>query len=262
MADEGNDRARRKELMRSMTAELDKSGLNAGQRAFCLFYVQSHNATQAYAKAYRCSIKAAGASGHRLLKKAEIKKEIKRLRKLLADSYDVDADEMVRFLLKVVGADIGDYLTFQQQAIEPPDDAENDEAETVNAVTLKDSSMVDTSLIKAVKQSSRGVVNLELYDKMQAWQMLDRYFGFTEAKQSQEGSGKVNLAEAIQKARTRAVADAENEGWETSVQIIDDVQDEPPKDWKEGLERAGVNVASMTEEELEQMRQIVAKHNG
>lgn len=253
------DRARRKELMRSMTAELDKSGLTSGQKAFCFFYVQSHNATQAYAKAFKCTIKAAGASGHRLLKKAEIKKEIKRLRKLLAESYDVDADEMVRFLLKVVGADIGDYLTFQQQAAKPDDDAEDDEAETVNAVTLKDSSMVDTSLIKSVKQSSRGVVNLELYDKMQAWQRLDRFFGFTAEHQAKEGSGQLNLAEAITKARHRAEAAAEEEGWETSVQIIDDVADEP-KDWKEGLERAGVNVASMTAEELAELQKIIAKH--
>lgn len=257
--EERDRRARQKELMRSATAELDKSGLTERQKHFCLLYVQSHNATQAYCSAYGCTRKAAGASGFRLLKKAEVKKEVRRLRKLMADAYEVDDGEMIRFLLKVVGTDLGDFMTFKTVTQKNEDE---EEGEAVNAVMLKDSETLDTSVLKSVKQSSRGVVNIETYDKLAAWKMLDRIFGFTAERQAKEGSGQLNFAEAIVKARHRAETAAEDEEWGIRPIIVDDIQDEPPKDWKEGLERAGVNVADMTEEELAELQKIVAKHNG
>lgn len=69
-----------KELACTMRAAIDKSTLDEPRKLFCLYYVQTNNATQAYVKAYGCTRAAAGASGHRLLKNAEIKADGNPLR--------------------------------------------------------------------------------------------------------------------------------------------------------------------------------------
>lgn len=76
-----NARKRRKEaLHREIQKVQENTELSEKQRLFCLYYVRYFNATKAYMKAYGCDAKTAGANGYRLLKKAEIRKEIESLK--------------------------------------------------------------------------------------------------------------------------------------------------------------------------------------
>ena len=43
----------KKALTKALRAEVDKSDLNEHHKLFCLYYVQNHNATQAYVNAWK-----------------------------------------------------------------------------------------------------------------------------------------------------------------------------------------------------------------
>lgn len=191
-----------KALGKALRAEVDKSDLDEQKKLFCLHYVQSNNATQAYVDAYGCTRRAAGANGHRLLKNDEIQAEIKRLRKLIEIEMDVNSMAMIRFCLKVVGADIGDYLEFRPQEIDVTTSDGTTTKGTISSVLVKDSAYCDTSLIKDIRQQGASV-HVELYSKQWAWDKLDKFFGWTAAKQSETGEGKVSVAIAMAEARRK-----------------------------------------------------------
>ena len=162
------------------------------EKLFCLHYVQSNNATQAYVNAYGCTRRAVGANGHRLLKNDEIRAEIKRLRRLMEIEMDVNSMGMIRFCLKVVGADIGDYLEFRPQEIDVTTSDGTTTKGTISSVLVKDSAYCDTSLIKDIRQQGASV-HVELYSKQWALDKLDKFFGWTAAKQAETGEGNVSI---------------------------------------------------------------------
>ena len=189
-----------KALGKALRAEVDKSDLDEQKKLFCLHYVQSNNATQAYVDAYGCTRRAAGANGHRLLKNDEIQAEIQRLRKLMEIEMDVNSMAMIQFCLKVVGADIGDYLEFRPQEIDVTTSDGTTTKGTISSVLVKDSAYCDTSLIKNIRQQGASV-HIELYNKQWAWDKLDKFFGWTVGKHESEGMG--SIAQAIKEAEER-----------------------------------------------------------
>ena len=193
----------KKALTKALRAEVDKSELNEHHKLFCLYYVQNHNATQAYVNAYGCTRRTAGVNGHALLKKTEIKTEIQRLQKLIEEDMGVNAMAMIRFCLKVVGADIGDYLEFRPQEIDVTSPDGTTTKGTISSVIVKGSDYCDTSLIKSIRQQGASV-HVELYSKQWAWDKLDKFFGWTQSKQAEDGSGTLSIAEAIARATERA----------------------------------------------------------
>lgn len=212
-----------KELARQLRAAVEDSGLEEKQKLFCQYYVESHNATQAYVKAYGCTVAAAGVSGHRLLKNANIQQEIKHLRESLEAHFDIDKYDMIRFCLKVVGADLGDYCEFRPQEIDVIDRDGNTTKGTISSVIVKDSDYCDTSLIKSIRQQG-AAVHIELYSKQWAWEKLDKFFSWTAEKQAEEGSGTISIAEVIAKAKKRAERmEAEADG--RVVVIHDDIRE-------------------------------------
>ena len=213
-----------KALTKALRAEVDKSDLNEHHKLFCLYYVQNHNATQAYVNAYGCSRRTAGVNGHALLKKTEIQTEIQRLRTLMESEMCVDSMDMVRFCLKVVGADIGDYLEFRPQEIDVTSSDGTTTKGTISSVIVKDSDYCDTSLIKSIRQQGASV-HVELYSKQWAWDKLDKFFGWTQSKQAEDGSGTLSIAEAMARAteRARRMAEEESAGGNGVIVIHDDV---------------------------------------
>lgn len=212
----------KKALTKALRAEVDKSDLNEHHKLFCLYYVQNHNATQAYVNAYGCTRRTAGVNGHALLKKTEIKTEIQRLQKLIEEDMGVDSMSMIRFCLKVVGADIGDYLEFRPQEIDVTSPDGTTTKGTISSVIVKDSDYCDTSLIKSIRQQGASV-HVELYSKQWAWDKLDKFFGWTQSKQAEDGSGTLSIAEAIEKARARVKRmEEEANNQESGVIVIHD----------------------------------------
>lgn len=214
----------KKALTKALRAEVDKSELNEHHKLFCLYYVQNHNATQAYVNAYGCTRRTAGVNGHALLKKTEIKTEIQRLQKLIEEDMGVDSMSMIRFCLKVVGADIGDYLEFRPQEIDVTSPDGTTTKGTISSVIVKDSDYCDTSLIKSIRQQGASV-HVELYSKQWAWDKLDKFFGWTQSKQAEDGSGTLSIAEAMARAteRARRMEEEANKQESGVIVIHDDV---------------------------------------
>ena len=190
-------------ISREMRAAVAASGLSEQQQAFCLYYVQSHNAAQSYVKAYGCTMRTAYTNGLNLLKDARIKREIRNLRRLLEARLDVDRLDLIRFCLKVVGADIGDYCEFRPQEITITDKDGNTTQATVNSVIVKNSLYCDTSLIKNLRQKG-AAVDIELYSKEWAWNTLERLLGWSEPEAAgvdPSSSGMIQLVKTLQQAR-------------------------------------------------------------
>lgn len=147
-----------KEKLLESVSENDE--LTEKRRLFCLYYAMSHNALQSYLKAYKCTKETAMANGSLLLRNTKVAAEVKRLREIMRNEIDIGLPDLLQYCLKVVSADIGDYVTVKK-----------------GAVQLEDSSRVDTSLIDEVKQGKAGV-SIKLADKKWAWEKLEQYLGW------------------------------------------------------------------------------------
>lgn len=64
----------------------DNEELTDQQRAFCLHYVKTFNATMAYKRAYGCSYDSARSHGCELLQTVAIRNEVKRLKRIRAEA--------------------------------------------------------------------------------------------------------------------------------------------------------------------------------
>lgn len=132
--------------------------LTEKQKLFCLFYLDNHNATQAYLKAYKSSYNVARTEGHRNLTKPYIKKEIERLKKIRNESLMLDREDIVERYMKIAFADITDFVIFR-----------------ADRVLVYSSDMVDGGIISEVKQTKSGV-SIKLEDRMKALEWLSNYF--------------------------------------------------------------------------------------
>lgn len=61
---------------------VENDELKDRQKAFCLYYLQRYNATWAYQKAYGADYPTAMTNGPRLLRNAQVKKQLTELKKL------------------------------------------------------------------------------------------------------------------------------------------------------------------------------------
>ena len=138
----------------------DNEELTEKRRLFCLYYATSHNALQSYLKAYQCAKGTAMTNGPALLRNPQVQAEVKRLRGILRNELDIGLPDLLQYCLKVVGADLGDYVTFKS-----------------DTVRLADSRAVDTSLIEEVKNGKAGI-SIRLADKKWAWGKLEQYLGW------------------------------------------------------------------------------------
>ncbi len=100
-----------------------------------------------------------------------IQVEVKRLINLRSERLDITSDRVLFELKKLAFADLGDYLTY-----------DND------SMTLKSSDEVDTSVVSSVKRrvttnkrekTKTGTVTIELklYDKLKALELVARHLG-------------------------------------------------------------------------------------
>ena len=157
VATKNSDEKLKEKLLESVS---ENDELTEKRRLFCLYYAMSHNALQSYLKAYGGDKVSAGVQGCRLLKNVNVAAEVKRLREILRNEIDIGLPDLLQYCLKVIGADIGDYVTVKK-----------------GIVQLEDSTCVDTSLIDEVKQGKAGV-SIKLADKKWAWEKLEQYLGW------------------------------------------------------------------------------------
>lgn len=222
--------ARNRRRNRPVTVEVqeeEKPGLTEKQGLFCIFYVRCFNATKAYMKAYGCDAKTAGANGYKLLKKAEIKKEIETLKQNRINRELLSEADIFQKYMDIAFSDITDFLTFGQMevpvmgafgpiTVEDKDTGEKiPVTKVVNVVQFRESHEVDGTLISEVKQGRDGA-SIKLADRMKALDWLADHMDFATPEQK----AKVRKLQAETERIQRSGA-PENE--DDGVEIINDI---------------------------------------
>lgn len=186
-ATQRNKKAKKKVVDDGTSETLKNESLTPEQRLFCIYYNRSFNATQSYLKAYKVDYETANANGPRLLVNARVRKELDRLHEIKRQQIVASESDLVEMHMRIAFADIGDYLSFGQEAVPvmamygpvKVKDEETGEQKTltkdINVVKLKESSNVDTQIIQEVKEGRDGV-SIKLADKQKSLDWLDRHF--------------------------------------------------------------------------------------
>lgn len=145
------------------------------QRAFCLYYVKSFNATRAHQKAFGTSYESAHAHAWETMRKPSIIAEIKRLKALRNLDMMADGTDVVELHMRIAFADMTDFVTFRRSGVE-----------------LNSSAEVDGRLITKVKEGREGI-SLELADRQRSLAFLERYFELNPADRHRKAYDNARL---------------------------------------------------------------------
>lgn len=155
---------------------IDNDDLTEQQKMFCIYYLQSFNATKAYRQAYvGTTYETAKTNGTRLLANANVKAEITRLKSELQQDVHIDTKDLLNELARQLHADIKDYVEFGQETAVNPDTNEN---YLKSYMRFKDMDEVDGTLIDSIKLGRDGA-SLQLPNKQRALEMLLKYMDNT-----------------------------------------------------------------------------------
>lgn len=233
------EKAKRETEKKMIAAVEANEELTEKQRLFCVFYVQSFNATQSYLKAYGGNYAGALASGPRLLGKVGIRAEIKRLKEIKNESLLLGVEDLVEKQMKIAFADLSDYVEWGREEVPvmamygPVQVADPETGEKVpltketNVVRFKDSSQVDGSLLSEIKVGRDGA-SVKLADRSKALQWLSDYFlaNPLDRHKVEFENKRLALEEEAQKAQ-RGEPDADIEDDPLTVSIQEAVKDGP-----------------------------------
>jgi phage terminase small subunit len=161
-----------------------KGRLTKNRIAFCEFYVtdKNLNAKSAYRKAYpHCSDKTAETNGPRLLRNAQVKQHLKKLRADAMKRMKIKQDDILQELKTLGFSDISEFLEYNN-----------------NGVTLFDSKKVDTRAVQSVRQftktrvtslkdggkvvTTNTTVELKMHQKLQALFKLGEHLGLWDSE--------------------------------------------------------------------------------
>lgn len=145
------------------------------QRLFCMYYVDNFNATQSYLKAYKCDYITAKTNGCRGLTNANILKEIKRLKRLKAESLLIDKNDILERYIHIAFADMNDFVDFGVNEIKTINEQGVEEKYKRNHVNFKDNNVVDGRLICEISVGKNGS-KIKLEDRQKALDWLSKYF--------------------------------------------------------------------------------------
>lgn len=174
----------KKKLNKALLSEVEENeALNEKQKLFCLFFVNNHNATQAYLRAYTCTYTTAMVNGFKLLRNTKIKIEIDILKKIKNESIMLEPEDLVEKYMQIAFANMTDFTNFGIRKI-PILDKDNKWVTDNNGtlmfyeqdyVNFKNDDQVDGGLIKEISIGKNGI-KVKLEDRMKALQWLSDYF--------------------------------------------------------------------------------------
>lgn len=205
---------------------IENEDLTEKQRLFCIYYVKYWNATKAYQKAYDCSYQTANVRGPTLLGNVSVKQEISRLKKLITSGVYLEAMAILQKYIDIAFADITDFISFGQKEVpvNTNDDMGNESTKIVNFIDLKDSSIVDGTIITEVSQGRDGI-KVKLADKMKALDKLDKYFDlFPDKFKRKIESEKLKLLEERLKLEREKLEKDQGNTTNQTVVIVDDIK--------------------------------------
>lgn len=182
-----NNKKRRKKAITDKVEEvMENKELTDKQKLFCVIYAQCMNATKSYQRAYKCTYEIAMVNGNRLLRNAKIKSQIDSL---IASEFNKEflKRSVIQKYIDIAFSDVGDYVQFGQRTKKvwgsdnegrpvPVIDPETGEQKEIvyNYIDLRESTMVDTTLISEVSEGKDGV-KFKLLDKMKALDFLTKH---------------------------------------------------------------------------------------
>jgi phage terminase small subunit len=183
--------------------------LNPKQELFCQYYAKNNNALQSYLKVYDCTKEAACAAAYRLLDNVRIKQRVAELKAQQRLDVNVTKEDLIIYCLKVIGCDLGEYLTFKKQDVPVitktgvlTDEQGNVVTRPLNVISVEDSTKLDTSIITEVKQGRDGI-SFKLEDKRWAWEKLEKYLGFDIDSHVDGESAMQSLIDSIKRKRVQ-----------------------------------------------------------
>ena len=145
------------------------SELTEKQQMFCLYFVRCFNATKAYQKAYDCDYDSARAAASKLLTNINIKTRIRELKQEKLNRELLEENDVFQKYIDIAFADMSDYAEWNK-----------------DRVKLRNSNMVDGTLISEVKEGKTGV-SIKLPDRMKALQWLSEHMDFATEEQADDG---------------------------------------------------------------------------
>lgn len=150
---------------------LPKKSLNEKQQLFCLYYLQSFNATLSYKRAYGCKYTTAQIHGYLLIHKPEVKEFIDYLRDIQAKTLLARASDVVEMYMRIAFANINQIVLIQNKPIVIEGKLDGYRTE----LNIANSDDMDGQIISEIKSSNNGI-SVKLNDRMKALQWLSDYF--------------------------------------------------------------------------------------
>jgi phage terminase small subunit len=165
------------------------------QRVFCREYLIDMNAAQAAVRAgYRpqnariCACK--------LIARPHIKAEIKKLMADREKRLEIAADDVINELMIIAKANAAD---FAQVIMQEGKDKEGNQVE-VCQVKIKPTDEIDPvkkAALAGIRKSVSGAVEVKLFDKLKALELLMRHMGLLDNKTEDKVEIKVEMDERI-----------------------------------------------------------------
>lgn len=186
------------ELEEEIDNLLENGELSEKQKLFCIYYIQCFNATKAYQRAYQCSYETASKISYRLLGNVGIKNEIEKLKKSQFENNHLNGKAIMQKYVDIAFADMTDYAEFGTEEVPVmgaygPVKVKDENTgkskllkQTVNYVRLKDSAIVDGSIISEIK-NEKGGVSIKFADRMKALDFLAKHIDMEQEETTDDG---------------------------------------------------------------------------
>ena len=190
--------------------------LTEKQKLFCYYFVENNNAAQAAIKA-GYSKETARMIGYENLTKPYIREEVERLKEIKRQSIMLSEDDIVEKQMRIAFVTLGDFLDFGTKE-EPARDRKGNiiiDAEGIvktvkySYMDLKNSDMVDSSLISEMKQGKYGI-SFKLLDSQKALEWLADYFNMNPMSKHKKLYDDAKLALEREAFEHRKEMDAKN----------------------------------------------------
>lgn len=152
-------------------ATLQNDDLTPEQQMFCIYYSRTFNAAQSYQKAYGCKYESAMVRGSELLRNVKVRQEIERLKEIKRQQIVTGTEDIVELQMRIAFGDIGNVVEFGRETIETKDGRSVE----INSLRAKESSEVDTQLIKSITEGQNGLT-VVMKDEQRAIDWLTKFF--------------------------------------------------------------------------------------
>jgi phage terminase small subunit len=159
-------RRRNAQINRSIVERVEiNEELSDTEKDFCLYYIQTFNATQAAWNTGQYATRLnAKTGGWQMLQKPAVQAEIKRLKEIKRAGILADVDDLIELHMRIAFADIKDFAVWGYE-----------QATRSNRMAVLSSDTVDGQLVKEVSESAQGF-KLKMQDKKSSLEFLERFF--------------------------------------------------------------------------------------